>query len=216
MPTSESQQSDQPTMLSFIRDLPNICSLAGLICAVVGIFFAIRGNFPAAIIGLIWATLFDWGDGMIARRIKERSNASRAFGGQLDSLIDIVSFGILPAILLLSYGKFSPWFLPGALLVVAACAIRLSYFNVFGLNDDKSYMGMAVDNNGIIIAFVFLFDGIFSHTFFSVTVYIIVITIAALNVAPIKTPKFTEMWVYVLTAYVLALTTFYVCKLWCT
>jgi phosphatidylserine synthase len=216
MPTSESQQSDQPTMLSFIRDLPNICSLAGLICAVVGIFFAIRGNFPAAIIGLIWATLFDWGDGMIARRMKGRNNESRAFGGQLDSLIDIVSFGILPAVLLLSYGKFSPWFLPGAVLIVAACAIRLSYFNVFGLNDDSSYMGMAVDNNGIIIAFVFLFDGIFSHTFFSVTVYIIVITIAALNVAPIKTPKFTEMWVYVLTAYVLALTTFYVCKLWCT
>jgi archaetidylserine synthase len=216
MTTSESQQSDQPTILSFIRDLPNICSLAGLLCAVVGIFFAIRGNFPAAIIGLIWATLFDWGDGMIARRIKERSNASRAFGGQLDSLIDIVSFGILPAILLLSYGKFSPWFLPGALLVVAACAIRLSYFNVFGLNDDKSYMGMAVDNNGIIIAFVFLFDGVFSHTFFSVIVYIIVITIAALNVAPIKTPKFSETWIYVLTAYVLGLTTFYVCKLWCT
>ena len=203
-------------MLSFVRDLPNICSLAGLLCAIVGIFFAIRGNFPAAIIGLIWAVLFDWGDGMIARRMKGRSDESRGFGGQLDSLIDIVSFGILPAVLLLSYGNFSPWFLPGAFLIVASCAIRLSYFNVFGLNDDSSYMGMAVDNNGIIIAFVFLFDGIFSHTFFSVIVYITVITIAALNVAPIKTPKFTERWVYVLTAYVLGLTTFYGCKLWCT
>jgi archaetidylserine synthase len=216
MTTSESQQSDQPTILSFIRDLPNICSLAGLLCAVVGIFFAIRGNFPAAIIGLIWATLFDWGDGMIARRMKGRSDESRAFGGQLDSLIDIVSFGILPAVLLLSYGNLSPWFLPGAILVVATCAIRLSYFNVFGLNDDSSYMGMAVDNNGIILAFVFFFDGIFNHTVFSVILYIIVITMAALNVAPIKTPKFPERWVYALTAYVLGLTTFYGCKLWCT
>lgn len=203
-------------MLSFVRDLPNICSLTGLLCAVLGIFFAMVGNFPAAIIGLIWAILFDWCDGMIARRMKGRTDESRAFGGQLDSLIDIISFGILPAVFLLSYGEFSPWFLPGAILIIASCAIRLSYFNVFGLNDDSSYMGMAVDNNGIIIAFVFLFDGIFSHTFSSVIVYITVITIAVLNVAPIKTPKFPERWVYVLTVYVLGLTAIYGCKLWCT
>ena len=216
MTTPKPQLSDQPTMLSFLRDLPNICSLTGLTCAVIGIFFATTGNFPAAMIGLIWATLFDWGDGMIARRLKGRSDESRAFGGQLDSLIDIVSFGVLPAVLLLSYGEFSPWFLPGSLIVIAACAIRLSYFNVFGLNDDSSYMGMAVDNNGIIIAFVFLFDGIFSHTFFSVTVYIIIITIAVLNVAPIKTPKFSERWLYIFTAYVFGLTTIYSYKLWST
>ena len=202
-------KSKQPTILSFVRDLPNICSLAGLLCAVLGIYFAILGNFPAAMIGLIWATLFDWGDGIIARRMKGRTDESRAFGGQLDSLIDIVSFGALPAIILLSYGGFSPWFLPGAFLVVAACAIRLSYFNVFGLNDDSSYMGMAVDNNGIILAFAFLFESLFSEALFSVLIYIMVIAIAALNVAPIRTPKLTGRWVYVLTAYVLALTAVY-------
>ena len=202
-------KAKQPTILSFVRDLPNICSLAGLLCAVLGIYFAILGNFPAAMIGLIWATLFDWGDGIIARRMKGRTDESRAFGGQLDSLIDIVSFGVLPALILLSYGEFSPFFLPGAFLIIAACAIRLSYFNVFGLNDDSSYMGMAVDNNGIILAFVFLFDGVFSQTFFSVTIYIIVISLAALNVAPIRTPKFTGKWIYVITAYVLGLTAIY-------
>ncbi len=199
----------QPTILSFVRDLPNICSLAGLLCAVLGLYFAILGNFPAAIIGLIWATLFDWGDGIIARRMKGRTDESRAFGGQLDSLIDIVSFGILPALILLSCGEFSPFFLPGAFLIIAACAIRLSYFNIFGLNDDSSYMGMAVDNNGIILAFVFLFDGVFSQTIFSVIIYIIVVAMASLNVAPIRTPKLTGRWVYVITAYVLGLTAIY-------
>ena len=199
----------QPTILSFVRDLPNICSLAGLLCAVLGLYFAVLGNFPAAIIGLIWATLFDWGDGIIARRMKGRTDESRAFGGQLDSLIDIVSFGILPALILLSCGEFSPFFLPGAFLIIAACAIRLSYFNLFGLNDDSSYMGMAVDNNGIILAFVFLFESVFSQTIFSVIIYIIVIAIATLNVAPIRTPKLTGRWVYVLTAYVLGLTAIY-------
>jgi len=202
-------------MLSFVRDLPNICSLAGLLSAVLGIYYATLGNFPAAIIGLLWATLFDWGDGIIARRMKGRSDESRAFGGQLDSLIDIVSFGVLPALILLSYGAFSPWFLPGAFLIVATCAIRLSYFNVFGLNDDSSYMGMAVDNNGIILAFVFLFESVFSQVIFSVIIYIIVITITALNVAPIRTPKLTGRWIYILTAYVLGLTVVYGWMLWC-
>jgi len=202
-------------MLSFVRDLPNICSLAGLLCAVLGIYYATLGNFPAAIIGLLWATLFDWGDGIIARRMKGRNDESRAFGGQIDSLIDIVSFGVLPALILLSYGEFSPWFLPCAFLIVATCAIRLSYFNVFGLNDDSSYLGMAVDNNGIILAFVFLFESVFSQAIFSVIIYIIVITIAALNVAPIRTPKLTGRWIYILTAYVLGLTAIYGWMLWC-
>jgi len=204
-----SPKPQQATILSFVRDLPNICSLAGLLCAVLGIYFAVLGNFPAAIIGMIWATLFDWGDGIIARRMKGRTYEFRAFGGQLDSLIDIVSFGILPALILLSYGKFSPLFLPGAFLIIAACAIRLSYFNLFGLNDDSSYIGMAVDNNGIILAFIFLFESVLNHTFFSVIIYIIVVTMAVLNVAPIRTPKLTGRWVYVLTAYVFGLTAIY-------
>jgi len=216
MTTPQPQQPDQPTILSFVRDIPNICSLAGLLCAVLGIYYATLGNFPAAIIGLLWATLFDWGDGIIARRMKGRSDESRVFGGQLDSLIDIVSFGVLPALILLSYGEFSPWFLPGAFLIVATCAIRLSYYNIFGLNDDSSYMGMAVDNNGIILAFVFLFESVFSQAIFSVIIYIIVITITALNVAPIRTPKLTGRWIYILTAYVLGLTAIYGWMLWCT
>jgi len=204
-----SPKHQQATILSFVRDLPNICSLAGLLCAVLGIYFAVLGNFPAAIIGMIWATLFDWGDGIIARRMKGRTHEFRAFGGQLDSLIDIVSFGVLPALILLSYGEFSPLFLPGAFLIIAACAIRLSYFNLFGLNDDSSYIGMAVDNNGIILAFVFLFESVLNHTFFTVTIYIIIVAMAVLNIAPIRTRKFTGRWVYVLTAYVFGLTAIY-------
>ncbi len=63
----------QPGMLSFAKDLPNICSLLGLLSAVFGIYFAIKGNFPAAIIGVLWAVLFDWYDGIIARKLKGRT-----------------------------------------------------------------------------------------------------------------------------------------------
>ncbi len=203
-----------PSIISFTKDLPNICSLIGLFCSILAIYFAFLGIFPAAMIGMLWAVFFDWSDGIIARRMKGRTKEQKLFGTQLDSLIDIVSFSICPAVLLLSYGEFSPWFLPGAFIIVGTGVIRLSYFNVFGLVDKSTYMGLALDNNIIILAFAFLFDGLVSQTIFSVIIYIIVISIAALNVAPIKTPKLTGRWVYVLTAYVLGLTAIYGWMLW--
>ena len=107
---------------------------------------------------MIWAVLFDWGDGIIARKIKGRTEEQKDFGAQLDSLIDMVSFGICPAVFLLSYGNFSVWFLPGAFVIVATSAIRLSYFNLFGLVDSTTYKGLALDNNVILFAFLSTFS----------------------------------------------------------
>ncbi len=196
----------QPGMLAFAKDLPNICSLLGLLSAVAGIYFAITGNFPLAIIGVLWAVLFDWYDGIIARKIKGRTKVQGEFGKQLDSMIDIVSFGILPAVLLLSYGNYSAWFIPGAFVIIAVAAIRLSYFNVYGLIDSKTYKGLALDNNVLILAFVFLFESFFKHLTFSIIIYIILMILAAFNLSSIPTPKFGGKWIYVLLFYVLVLT----------
>jgi len=197
------------SILSFAGDLPNICSLTGLLCTVLAIYYAILGLFPAAMIGLVWAVFFDWSDGIIARRLKGRNDKQREFGGQLDSLIDIVSFSICPAIILLSYGHFNPWFLPGAFIIVATGVLRLSYFNVFGLVENSTYMGLALDNNVIILVFVFLFNGILSQTAFSGFLYILLMLLAALNVASIKTPKFAGRWYYALMLYTVVITGIY-------
>jgi len=196
----------QKTILSYAGDLPNICSLVGLFCAVLAIYYALLENFPAAMIGMIWAVVFDWTDGIIARRMKGRTDEQGFFGAQLDSLIDIVSFGICPAVVLLSYGHFSPWYIPGAFIIVAVGVIRLSYFNVFGLVDKSTYMGLALDNNTIILVFIFLFNGLFSHTAFSIFIYVLLMLLAGLNVAPIRTPKFAGRWYYALIAYTVILT----------
>ncbi len=198
-----------PSILSFAKDLPNICSLAGLLCAVLAIYYAIRGNFPAAMIGLIWAVFFDWCDAIIARNLKGRNEKQQEFGGQLDSLIDIISFGVCPALVLLSYGNFSPWFLPGAFLVVAAGVLRLSYFNVFGLVGGSSYMGLALDYNALSLTFVFLLHGVVDHNTFTVILYILVVVLATMNVAPIKTPKLSGRWYYAIILYTLVLTIVY-------
>ena len=201
-------------MLGFAKDLPNICSLTGLLCAVFGIYFAIEGNFLAAIIGVLWAVLFDWYDGIIARKMKGRTKIQGEFGGQLDSMIDIVSFGILPAILLLSYGNYNIWFIPGAFIIVATSAIRLSYFNVFGLINSKTYRGMPLDNNVLILAFLFLFESFFEHSTFSIIIYVILMLLSALNLSSIPTPKFGGKWVYVLDVYVLTLTSIFAWIIW--
>jgi phosphatidylserine synthase len=209
---SESAPTPKP-ILSYANDLPNICSLIGLLCAILGIYFAILGNFPAAMIGLIWAVFFDWSDGIIARRMKGRTKEQGAFGGQIDSLIDIVSFGILPAVILLSYGNFSPWCIPGAFVIVAVGVIRLSYFNVYGLVDKSTYWGFPLDNNAIILVFLFLFDGLLSPSAFGLILYALLMVLAALNVAPIKTPKFAGRWYYAVIGYTLLVTLVYGLKL---
>lgn len=199
----------QAGMLTFAKDLPNICSLFGLLSAVLGIYFAIKGNFPAAIIGVLWAVLFDWYDGIIARKMKGRTMEQGAFGSQLDSMIDIVSFGILPAILLLSYGNYNIWFIPGAFVIIATSAIRLSYFNIYGLIDSKTYKGLALDNNVLILALVFLFESFLRHSTFSILIYVLLMILSAFNLSSIPTPKFGGKWIYVLIFYVLVLTSIF-------
>ena len=199
-------EKKQIGMLTFAKGLPNICSLLGLLSAVLAIYFAINGNFQASIIGILWAVLFDWYDGIIARKMKGRTKEQAVFGAQLDSMIDIVSFGVFPAILLLSYGHYNIWFIPGAFVIIATSAIRLSYFNIYGLIDSKTYKGLALDNNVLILAFVFLFENFFQHSTFSILIYIILLILSALNLSSIPTPKFAGKWVYALVAYVVAMT----------
>lgn len=211
----ENQKNLQRIIISYAWDIPNICSLSGLFCTLIAIYFIILGNYSAAMIGMIWAVAFDWADGLIARRMKGRTGSDGQFGGQLDVLIDIVSYGVTPAILLLSYGKFDPLFLPGAFLMLAASAIRLSYFSTFGLADGSKYTGLAIDNNSIALVFLFLFEGMVSTEVFSVMLYAAGLGLAALNVSQISTPKLSgkPINVVLLATYTLAISAIYGWKL---
>src|SRR5450830_676570 len=196
-------------MISLARDPPNVCSLAGLLAALLGLYFAIRGVYPAAVMALLWAVVFDWSDSLIARRMKGRTADQRACGAQHDSLIDLVSFSVAPALLLLSVGRFSPWFVPGAFVIVATGVVRLSYFNVFGLVDDSTYRGLALDNNVIILALLFIFQHAVSVPVFAIVLYVALMALAALNVASIRTPKLGGRWYYAVTLYAVCLSAIY-------
>ncbi|MDA7595224.1 CDP-alcohol phosphatidyltransferase family protein [Luminiphilus sp.] len=212
---NEEPQGSQPAIISYVNDLPNMCSLAGLACTILAIYFSILGVYDAAMIGMIWAVAFDWADGLVARKMKGRIDSDRIFGGQLDLVIDIVSYGVAPAVLLLSYGELDPIFLPLAFIMLAAAAIRLSYFSTFGLSDESQYTGLALDNNNIALVFLFLFESAFSHEVFTAVLYVSALGLAALNVSQIKTPKLSGLPrnVYLLAFYTLGVTGLYGSKL---
>jgi len=209
--TIKNGAAPKPPILSYAKDLPNICSLAGLGCSLLAIYFLIIGFYPAAMIGMIWAVGFDWADGLIARSMKGRTGDDRAFGGTLDLLIDIVSYGITPAILILSFGDFSPWFLPVVFITLVSGVIRLSYFSTFGLSDDAKYTGLAIDNNSISLVFIVIFADYFEHSTFAIILALSGLCLAALNVSQIKTPKLSgnPINVVVLAVYTLMTTLFY-------
>lgn len=209
--TIKNGAAPKPSILSYTKDLPNICSLTGLGCSLLAIYFLIIGFYPAAMIGMIWAVGFDWADGLIARRMKGRTGDDRAFGGTLDLLIDIVSYGITPAILILSFGDFSPWFLPVVFITLVSGVIRLSYFSTFGLSDDAKYTGLAIDNNSISLVFIVMFADYFEHSTFAIILALSGLCLAALNVSQIKTPKLSgnPINIVVLAVYTLMITLFY-------
>ena len=185
--------------------------MAGLACSTLAIYFSILGIYEAAMIVMIWAVAFDWLDGIVARKIKKRTKSSSSFGGQLDVLIDIVSYGVAPSILLLSYGEYEPAFLVGAFIILSATALRLSYFSTFGLSNGSKYIGLAMDNNNIVLVFIFLFEGFFNTEIFSIILYVCLLSLSVLNVSQIKTPKLSGkvINVYFLSTYTLLISVIY-------
>jgi CDP-diacylglycerol--serine O-phosphatidyltransferase len=202
------------SILGHAADFANATTLAGLFCALLGIHFAAQGVYSAAMIGLLWAIFFDWFDGPIARRTNGRTDELRALGGQLDSLVDIISSGVAPAILLLSIGEYSPWFIPGAFALVAAGVLRLSYFNVFGLENESTYLGLPIDHNVIVLALVFLLEGQIEQPTFAIILYAAIVLLAVLNVTPFRMPKVGGLWYWAFTVFVTSLTAVYGWRLW--
>jgi len=199
------------SILSFIKDLPNICSLMGLVCSILAIYFMFIGIYQIAMIGMIWAVGFDWADGIIARKIQNRTKEEKIFGGQLDLLIDIVSYGVAPAILILSYSNFNPLFLLPALIMLIFGVMRLSYFSTFGLSEEAKYTGLAIDNNSIVLVFIFIFSGYFDKIVFSILLGIVGVFLAILNISDIETPKLSgnPVNVFILSIYIVIITAFY-------
>ena len=133
--------------------LPNMLTLIGVCIGLTSIRFALDEKFEFAIIAIIFAALFDWLDGRIARLIKGTSEV----GKELDSLADVISFGVAPAFIMYFWklnelGRFG-WLL--CLIYVSCVALRLARFNVNSNQEpswrDNFFEGVPSPAGGILV-----------------------------------------------------------------
>lgn len=166
----------------------------GLASSVFGIFFAMTGKPYAALLCLMLSGAIDAFDGKIART-KQRTDEEKRFGIQIDSLSDLVCFGVLPAVIGYSVGMRrlgSVWIL---VCFILAALIRLAYFNVREEERQsateevrKTYEGLPVTSVALILPLVFCFH-VFFKRLFPVIYGAALLLIAAAFVSHIKVKK---------------------------
>jgi len=192
------------SIIGNLFDLANFLTLAGLLSSIFAITFAIRADFDLAAIGLTLAFFFDGIDGPVASRLSGRTDDDRAFGGNLDSLVDMAGAGVTLAVVLLAYGEFKFAFVPGAFALAGAAALRLSHFSVHGLAEGTTrYVGLPTDQSIIVFATVMLLDGPLDRGPFQVVLYGTAIVLAALMVSSLRIPKFVGAWFWGLNVFAL-------------
>lgn len=141
--------------------VPNLFTSSNLICGTVGTYLALNGKIQAALILMVTAALFDFFDGFIARALK----VSGELGKQLDSLADVISFGILPGSMLFwLQSRFIPEFsvssdlntlqfifIISPVLIPLFSALRLAKFNIDERQHSEFY-GLPTPANALFLA----------------------------------------------------------------
>ncbi|GAB1474969.1 CDP-alcohol phosphatidyltransferase family protein [Bacteroidota bacterium] len=144
------------------KHIPNTITLMNLLCGSIAVIFALKGWQIFAVYLILTAALMDFLDGFSARMLKAYSN----IGKELDSLADLVSFGLAPSLLL--YSRFSSYlsgmhitpvlellsFTP--LLITLASALRLAIFNV-DTRQTVTFIGMPTPANALLISMLIHF-----------------------------------------------------------
>jgi len=182
-------------ILSHLADAANLLTLAGLATTILAITLAIRGEHEGAAIALVGAFVFDVIDGPVAKRTQGRTAEQGAFGANLDSLADMMSAGAALGVVTLSYGHFRAAYVPVAVLLAATTAMRLSYFNVHGLDATSgTYTGLPTDLAIIGFVALMLLDGPLGPATFRVVLSAGGVVLATLMVSPLRIPKLTGRW----------------------
>ena len=173
--------------------LPNAITLIGVCIGLSSIKFALDGKFSLAVIGILFAGLMDALDGRIARLIKGTSK----MGKELDSLGDVISFGVAPAFIMyfwsLQYLDKLGWFV--CLIYVICVALRLARFNVNSEEEpswkDNFFEGIPAPAGGILVLMplIISFSG-FNEIFFKINydlvvpIFFIVVSIFLISTIP--------------------------------
>ncbi len=141
------------------KAIPHILTLGNLVCGVLAIRAVVLDQAMLAITFVFIAAVLDFFDGFVARAL----GVSGELGKQLDSLADNVTFGVVPAFMMLSIAGFvlqepntaTDWFVFISCLLIAAFAtLRLAIFNI-STNQSTGFIGMPTPGNTLLIASLF-------------------------------------------------------------
>lgn len=177
-------------------DYTIVLTLMSLVSAVIGMTRATQGYFRSAIVCLAICGLLDAFDGKVARTKKNRTNDETLYGIQLDSLVDMVSFGIFPGIICYVMGMRSIVDIV-ILSVYAICGvIRLAYFNVLETNrqtkktnEEKVFHGLPITSISVILPLGFLLSFAISENVFTWILRTVMILTAMFFVLDFKMHK---------------------------
>ena len=131
--------------MSIKKHIPNTITLMNLLCGILGVIFALGGKLDVAFILMLAASVFDFCDGLAARLLKAYS----PMGKELDSLSDMVSFGVLPAIMLMVAQGTGCWLGYVPLFLALMSALRLAKFNV-DERQSTDFIGVATPTAAIM------------------------------------------------------------------
>lgn len=178
-----------------------ILTYLGLASSVFGITQVIevykgQGNYSIAFLCLLFSGLCDLFDGRIARMKKDRTDREKVFGIQIDSLCDLVCFGVFPGVLGYSFGFNYGLGLVSAIAIILAAVIRLGYFNTIeqerqAATSEKrhEYRGLPVTTVAIILPIIYIAIGLVGKTLFPTIFQICLIIIALLFLIKFKVKK---------------------------
>lgn len=133
-----------------LKHVPNAMTCGNLLCGCIGILFATQGDLVTASWLIVLAGVLDFGDGFVARAV----GASGPFGKELDSLADVVTFGVLPSFILFSLisRTDSTTYWPYLAFAIAICgALRLARFNIDTRQTDQ-FLGVPIPANALVVA----------------------------------------------------------------
>ena len=163
--------------------------------SVLGITMALEGNFRMAIFCLALSGFCDMFDGKIARTKKNRTEDEKNFGIQIDSLCDVVCFGVFPAMICYCLGVNTPAGVAALIFYSIASVIRLAYFNVTEAKrqtqteeNRKYYQGLPITSMAIILPFLYLMRRYYMIHFL-IVIHIAVIIVGLLFILNIKVKK---------------------------
>ena len=139
--------------------LPSLFTLGNMVCGFSAVLVAFQGRFGVAAVLVAASIVLDISDGAVARAV----GAITPFGLQFDSLADLVSFGIAPAVLVYTWAlpSYPQWAWTGAMFWLACAAYRLARFNVTidPMADKRYFIGLPSPGAaGVVIATVFAID----------------------------------------------------------